>query len=216
MLLRFDPIRKQEYCVGIPLTLTMKYDGREETVQQCLDNRGINNLKDALGAALQQKIDRYIQMDSAGFYQLVGLIGNVNYLVSIQDIGLHKSDTSTLLDSTQFETLLTSNNYYNEEERSNVIGLSVAALLNQCDGKRIADNLDGYFASIINKVTTNITNMDYSNHSHAIKFVFGNAQAPARGMSVVCDPPKDGKQYVNEYFIESMKRSFSQITTEQE
>jgi anionic cell wall polymer biosynthesis LytR-Cps2A-Psr (LCP) family protein len=216
MLLRFDPIRKQEYCVGIPLSLTMKYDGREETVEQCLENRGISNLKDALGATLDQKIDRYLQMDSAGFYQLVGLIGNVNYLVSIQDVGLHQSDTSQLLDSSQYETLLTSKNYYSEEERASVIGLSVAALLNQCDGQRIANNLDGYFSAIINKVTTNITNMDYSNHCHAIKFVFGNAQAPARGMSVVCDPPVNGKQYVNEYFIESMKRSFSQITTEQE
>ena len=29
MLFRFDPIRKQEYCVGIPLDLTMKYESRE-------------------------------------------------------------------------------------------------------------------------------------------------------------------------------------------
>lgn len=214
MLFRFDPIRKQEYCVGIPLDLTMKYDGREETVEQCLENRGINNLKDALGITLDQKIDRYLQMDSTGFYQLVGLIGNVSYLVSIQDAGLHKSDTSEMLDSSQFETLLTSTHYFDEAERSSVIGLSVAALLNQCDGVRIADNLDGYFSAIINKVTTNITNMDYSTHSHAIKFVFGNAQAPARGMSVVCDTV-NGKQYVNEYFIETMKRSFSQLTTDQ-
>ena len=211
MLLRFDPIRKQEYCVGIPLDLTMKYEGREETVQQCLDNRGINNLKNALAATLDQKIDRYMQLDSAGFHQLIGLIGNVQYLVTIRDTGLHEADTSQMLDSTQFETLLTSTHYYDEAERANVIGFSVAALLNQCDGQRIADNLDGYFSSIINKVTTNITNMDYSNHCHAIKFVFSNALAPARGMGVTCDN-NNGKMYVNEYFIESMKRSFSQST----
>lgn len=211
MLFRFDPIRKQEYCVGIPLDLTMKYENREETVQQCLENRGINNLKNALAATLDQKIDRYIQMDSAGFQHLVGLIGNVQYLVTIRDTGLHTSDTSELLDSTQFETLLTSSHYFNEEERATVIGLSVAALLNQCDGERIATNLDGYFSSVVNKITTNITNLDYSNHAHAIRFVFSNVQAPARGMSVVCDPVND-KRYVNEYFIESMKRTFSQVT----
>ena len=215
MLFRFDPVRKAEYCVGVPLDLTLTYEGREETVLECLNNRGVNNLKTALGTTLDQQIDRYIQMDSNGFQQIVQRIGNVSYLVTIRDTGLRAADTSQLLDGNQFETLLTSTHYYDEAERSSVIGFSVAALLNQCDGKRIAQNLDGIFTAVINSVTTDVTQMDYSDRRHAISFVFENAQAPAHGMSVVCDNV-NGKQYVNEYFIDNLKRQFSQIAAEGE
>lgn len=214
MLFHFDPVRKQEYCVGVPCNMEVDHEGRTMTVRECLDNNGINNLRNALAKTLDQEIDYHVQLDSAGFQKMMGLIGNVTYLVTIHDDGLRPDDTSQQLDSTQFETLLTSTHFYSEEERSTVIGFSVAALLNQCDGKRIAANIDDYFNSIINNITTNVTAMDFSQHRHAVTYVFENATAPGRGMSVLCDQKDENTLTVSPSFIETLKTTFSQQASE--
>lgn len=209
MLMRFDPIRKDEFCLGIPLTLVIDHEGREMTVGECFQNHGINALKNAVSKALDQEIDRYIQMDSEGFSKLIALIGNVNYVVPIRDDGLRPQSTSQVLDAAQFETLLTSKKYASEQERSAVIGLSVAALLNQCDGQRISANLDGYFSAVINAISTNITSMDYSAHRHAITYMFSNATAPAKGISLIYEQ-KDDQLLLTSAAIANLKVTFSQ------
>ena len=251
MMLRFDPVRKQIVCLGIPLDLQVSHEGRSMSVGACYTDHGLDALKNAVAKALDQQIDRYIKMDDAGFEKLVNLIGNVEYIVPIKDTGLRPTETSVMLDCKQFETLLTSNHYSSEEERSTVIGLSVAQLLNQCidnDKKRgtsnnnantnstagignveesktdktsnglkkiawksrIARNLDSYFSSVINSVTTDITAMDFSNHSHAIRYVFEYANAPARGMGVMCSLD-DGAVVPNQVFLENLKLLFNQV-----
>ena len=251
MMLRFDPVRKQIVCLGIPQDLQVVHEGRAMSVGACYTDHGLDALKNAVAKALDQQIDRYIQMDDAGFEKLVNLIGNVEYIVPIKDTGLRPSETSVMLDCKQFETLLTSNRYSSEEERSTVIGLSVAQLLNQCidndkkrgssnnnnnnDNKssitldidedkpeatggakkivwksRISRNLDSYFSSVINSVTTDITAMDFSNHSHAIRYVFEYASAPARGMGVMCTL-EDGAVVPNQVFVDNLKILFNQV-----
>jgi len=209
MLMRFDPIRKDEYCVGIPLNLLVDNDGREMTVEQCLTNHGANSLKNAIGNTLDQEIDRYILMNSAGFQKIIALIGNVSYVVTIRDNGLRPESTSQELDATQFETLLSSRKYATEQERSAVIGLSVAALLNQCDGTRISMNLDGYFSAFINTVTTDITAMDFSDHRHAIAYIFEHATAPAKGVSLIYDQEESNLR-ITQASVANLKVTFSQ------
>lgn len=209
MLMHFDPIRKDEHCIGIPLTMLVDHDGREMTVRQCLENHGAIALKNAIGKTLDQPIARYLMMNTAGFAKLTSLIGNVSCVVTIRDNGLRPASTSQELDSSQFQTLLTSKKYSSEQERSAIIGLSVASLLNQCDGKRIAGNLDGYFSATINAVTTDVTAMDFSAHRHAIAYMFEQAAAPAKGITLICIP--DGENLrVTEDTVRNLKITFSQ------
>lgn len=212
MLMRFDPVRKDEFCLGIPLTLIVDHEGKEMNVRQCLQDHGINALKNALGKTLDQEINRYIRMDTEGFSKFIALIGNVNYVVPIRDDGIRPESTSQVLDAGQFETLLTSRKYSSEQERAAVIGLSVAALLNQCDGKRISSNLDGYFRAVINTVTTDITTMDFSAHRHAIAYIFEHTTAPAKGISLIYDQ-KNENLTVSAATLSNLKVTFSQLTT---
>ncbi len=237
MMLRFDPVRKQIFTLGIPLDLQVTHEGRSMSVGACYTDYGLEPLKNAVAKTLDQEIDRYILMDDSGFEKLVNLIGNVEYIVPIKDTGLRPSETSVMLDCKQFETLLTSNHYSSEEERSTVIGMSVAQLLNQCidnDQKRsstgsndsskdsdpskkvvwktrVARNLDSYFSTVINTNQTDITAMDFSNHEHAIRYVFEYGQAPARGMGVVCDL-QDGIVVPNQVFLDNLKIAFYQVS----
>ena len=211
MLMRFDPIRKAEYCVGIPLNLIVDNDGREMTVQQCLESHGANSLKNAIGNTLEQEIDRYILLDSKGFQKVIALIGNVSYVVTVRDDGLRPQSTSQVLDASQFETLLTSKKYASEQERTAVIGLAISAMLNQCDGIRISTNLDGYFSAFINTVTTDITAMDFSAHRHAISYIFEQANAPAQGIILIYDEDGDTLK-VTKASVSNLKVTFSQTS----
>ena len=213
MMLHFDPVRKQEFWVGIPLDLQVSHEGKLMTAENCYINHGLDAVKKAVGTALDQEIDRYIMMDSKGFDQLANVIGNVSYPSPIKDAGLRRVDdgVSVQLDNKQFETLLTSTRYDKETERCTTIGLSVSQLLNQCDGTRIGNNLDNYFNTVINAVTTDITAMDFADHKHAISYVFLYAQTPARAVSLICDE-ENGMLVVSPSFVNDLKVTFYQQT----
>ena len=214
MLMRFDPVRKQIFCVGVPINLVIDHDGKDETVRQCLENHGIQTLRNDLGKALDQKIDRYISLDSTGFAHLIALIGNVSYVVTVRDLDLRPSDVSQELETSQFEQLLTSTHYNSEIERNSVIGFSVAALLNQCEGQRISKNIDNYFKTMINSVTTDITAQDFSEHRHAITYMFQNSNgAAARGVTLTYDNDGDNLRLANGA-TDTLKTTFSQKKTE--
>ena len=139
-----------------------------------------------------------------------------------------EGEMQVTLDNPQFETLLTSSNYSDEGERSTVIGDSVASLLNQCigggdvpstlgsrkgeGGARIAMNLDSYFNTMFNAVTTDITVMDFSNHRHAISYMFQYSSAPALGSGVPVEPLPDGSITLHSAWQNSLKLMFCQQT----
>ena len=212
MLLRFDPVRKQEFCVGIPLTLRLKADGKGETVGECLTKHGANTLKSDLSALLDQQIDRYLQMDSEGFQLMMSLLNNVSYIVTIRDKGLRPSDVSVELEGSQFETLLTSRKYSTERERNSVIGFAVAALIRQLEGQRIADNLESYFSMLINEneVKTDITGMDFTKHRHAITFVLEHGNGAPSGVPLSYANTDDNNLILAPDCPDSLKITFSQ------
>lgn len=226
MMLRFDPVRKNIFCIGIPNDLQVVLDNKSMTVDTCYVNHGMESLKTAVSQVLDQPIDRYILLNHDGFFKLVNLIGNLQYRIPVRDVGLQPTDAVSTLDIPQFETMLTSANFSDEEERCFVIGNSVAALLNQCiggedsaprgradggGGARVAHNLDSYFSSVINVVTTDITAMDFSNHRHAISYVFEYAKAPARGIGVMCNTAEDGTVVPNPMFLDNLKITMYEV-----
>ena len=216
MTLRFNPVKKQIMCIGLPDNLQMTYEGRNMTLSACYENHGPVSLKSAVAETLQMPVDRYIELDSTGFQSLVNILGNVNYVVGVKDTGLKISTTPVTLDNKQYETLLTTKNYGNEMMRANVIGDSVATLLNDCIGdndrkdvdrsdnndqkstynNRVARNIDAYFNAVINAVTTDITMMDFEEHRHAITYIFEYGAAPAIGPMLICTPSPDGTAYI--------------------
>lgn len=227
MMMRFDPVRKMIFCVGVPLDLQVEHEGKQMSVNDCYQIYGNEALKNAVSALLDQPIDHYMTMSDDGFKQIVELIGNVTYRIPIRDTGLKPTEAPATLDNNQFVTLLTSQNYNSEEERCYVIGNSIAQLLNQCmvgknsaassrgefnGGERVAANLDGYFSAVVNMVTTDITMMDFSNHRHALSYVFEYAEAPARGMGVICDQQDDGTLLPNPTFLDNLKITFYQVS----
>ncbi len=211
MLFRFDPLRKEEYCIGIPMNLQVEHNDQKMTLQQCIEKYGVPLARDAVGTALDQEIDRYIAMDSSGFQRVVTIFGNVSCVVTIDDDGLDPSDVSQQLDHTQLEVLLTSNQYYSETERCTVIGQAISQLINQANSKRILLNLDGSFSSVVNATTSDLTAVDFTSHRHALAYVLEHVTAPAK-MSSIYGTEQDGVLILNESSLEALKLLFSQTS----
>ncbi|MBR3447445.1 MAG: hypothetical protein IKH27_06555 [Oscillospiraceae bacterium] len=224
MLMRFDPVRKQILCIGIPLELQVQLDSRVMTVGACYENHGAVSLKDAVAETIGQPVDRYIMMDSRGFATLVNIFGNPKTTIDIEDTGLNKSKNGLpeTLDIGKYELLLTSQRYADEIERCTKIGLSIAQLINDCispedshataetsGGSRIANNLDKYFNTVFNAITTDITVIDYEDHKHAISYVFQYAVSPARGYTMGCQKQEDGTLTINESTLNDLKMLFA-------
>lgn len=209
MLMRFDPIRKQEYYIGIPLNLQVEYEGSKMSLEQCIDNYGVPSAKDALSVLFDQKIDYYVRMDSIGFQKVCAVFGNVSCLVTIHDENLRPDDVSQDLDATQLETLLTSVNFYSEGERTAVIGQTIAQLINQSDSKRIASNVDGYFSAAIGSVSSNISAIDFTDRRHAILYVLQQSEAPAMSYTVF-GTEADGIFTMSDSYPAQLKEIFMQ------
>ena len=234
MLLHFNPVRKKIFTVGIPVDMQVIFDGKAMTVDTCYINHGMDAMKTAIADALGQPIDRYIKMDSNGFQRTVELIGNVTYRIAVRDTGLKpledtdgNEDVEVTLDNEQFETMLTSSKYGREGERCSVIGSSVAALLNQCiggtdiasttqnarrseGGTRVALNLDNYFGQMVDSVTTDITVMDFTEHRHAISYMFQYTSSPANGQGVQYGPNEEGALVPDKQWLDSLKITLAQ------
>ncbi len=224
MLMRFDPVRKQILCIGIPLELQVHLDSRVMTVGACYENHGAASLKNAVAETIGQPVDRYIMMDSRGFATLVNIFGNPKTTIDIEDTGLTKTknEIPETLDIGKYELLLTSQKYPSEIERCTKIGLSIAQLLNDCispedarsalgtdGGSRIAGNLDKYFNTVFNSVTTDITVIDFEDHKHAISYVFQYAVSPARGYTAVCQEQEDGTLTLTDSTLNDLKMLFA-------
>lgn len=211
MLFRFDPLRKEEYCIGIPMTLQVEHNDQKMTLQQCIENYGVSFARDAVEIALDQEIDRYIAMDSAGFQRVVTIFGNVSCVVTIHDDGLDPSDVSQMLDHSQLEVLLTSNQYYSETERCTVIGQAISQLINQANAKRILLSLDGSFSAVVNATSNDLTALDFTSHRHALAYVLEHVTAPAKTTSLY-GTEQDGVLILNDSDLETLKLLFSQIS----
>ena len=84
------------------------------------------------------------------------------------------------LAATQIQKLVTYREYKNgEQQRMIMVGTIVSSMLNQANGERIAAGLDNSFTTIINMVESDISLIDYSDKSKALKYLLKNSNDPA-------------------------------------
>ena len=80
-------------------------------------------------------------------------------------------------------------------------------MINQTDGKRVADNFKTSFDSIINMVNTDITAVDYKNRQYAIRNMleFGTSIADF----VIMDGDTSNDDFIpSENFLNSVKTTY--------
>ncbi len=169
VLVRSVPINKQMIFTGLPDNMIAgEYN---QSLADIYESAGAAELKAACEYTLEVPVDRYMVFDSTSFRKMCNIMGGVEFAVT-KDIGsLKQSAGMQYLSAEQIEDVLTFGDYGGEIQRVSTATSLLAAMANQANGARIADNLDNTFNTMVNSNQTDISAIDYQEHKYAIKFM---------------------------------------------
>ncbi|MDE6780166.1 MAG: LCP family protein [Ruminococcus sp.] len=208
VLMRSKPIEKRVIFIGIPTNTISIIDGQQEHIQNSYDRGGAQGAVNFVNQTFGITVDRYIRFDSASFRKVCDVLGGATYFVEPDIAGFKKEGGEEYLNSRQIETLITYPMFNGREvQRAYTASSLLAAMLNQTDGKRVADNFRTSFDSIINMVTTDITAVDYKNRQYAIRNMLEYGTSIAN--FIILDGESSNDDFIpSESFLESIRTAY--------
>lgn len=208
LLMRSIPKEKKLVFVGIPSNTIALVGDTQQSIRKAYESGGASAAVEFTDYVFGIKTDRYMKLDSAALVKLCDILGGVTYPISEDIAGFNGDGSDQYLNSSQIEKLITYSMFAGgEEERAYVVSSLVSAMMNQADGKRLADNFDNSFNSMVNLADTNITAVDYKKHKAAIKNMleFGGTI----GSFYIMDGETAYEEYIpSEVFLNDFKERF--------
>ena len=211
ILMRSRPIKKELVFIGIPSNSIALVDGGQESILGSYQSGGAAASAEFVEKVFGVEVDRYMKFDSASFRKISDIFGGVTYAVNADIAGFKNDGSQQYLNSDQIETFV---NYLmfdgGESERAFTAAAVLSAMVNQSDGKRIADSFDNNFSIVINMVDSDVTSADYKNRKNGIKNMFEYGSAIAVPLSL--DGTPAGEDFIpSSTFIDSLKESYFKV-----
>lgn len=208
VLMRSKPVEKRVTFIGIPTNTISIIDGQQEHIRNSYDRGGAQAAVNFVNQTFGITIDRYIRFDSDSFRKVCDVLGGATYFVEPDIAGFKKEGGEEYLNSRQIETLITYPMFNGREvQRAYTASSLLTAMLNQTDGKRVADNFRNSFDSIINMVTTDITAVDYKNRQYAIRNMLEYGTSIAN--FIILDGESSNDDFIpSETFIDSLRTAY--------
>jgi anionic cell wall polymer biosynthesis LytR-Cps2A-Psr (LCP) family protein len=208
ILMRSRPIKKELVFIGIPSNSIALVDGGQESILGSYQSGGAAASAEFVEKVFGVEVDRYMKFDSASFRKISDIFGGVTYAVNADIAGFKNDGSQQCLNSDQVEQFVTYMMFEGGEyERSLISADVLKSMVNQADGKRIADSFDSNFNTIINMVESDIKASDYKEHKTAIKNMFENGTSIAVAISV--DGTNAGEDFIpSKGFIENVKDQY--------
>ncbi|MBR2282802.1 MAG: LCP family protein [Ruminococcus sp.] len=208
VLMRSVPKDKKLMFIGIPTNTIAVIDGRQQKLQSQYDRAGAAAAANFVQEVFDVPVDRYIKLNSEALIKLCDIFGGVTYPVNVGIAGFKSDGSNQYLNAEQIETLITYSMFPDGEIQRAYTASSIAAdMMNQTDGRRIADNFDNNFSTIINMTESNITSVDYKNRKAAIKSMF--ERGTTIGSFLIVDGTVSYEDFIpSQNFIKDMKRDY--------
>ncbi len=208
MLMHSVPVDKTLMLVGIPANTVGSVSGKQKQLSEVYESGGAMETVDFLEQIFSVDISRYMIFDSDAFIELTDIFGGVTYTLDVKVPGVGEAGVEKILNGMQIERYITYALFPDGEmQRAFNTGAILAAMVNQSDGQRIADNFDMYFNTIIDMVETNVTAVNYKNYSTAIKYMFEKGTAVAK-YSYMTGSTVGDDFYADADFCESLKEEY--------
>lgn len=210
LLMRSIPKDKKILFFGIPTNTIALVDGKQQSLRKAYESGGATAVVTLAQQMFEIEIDRYMKLDSDTFVKVCDLLGGVTYPVTAEIAGFSNDGAEQYLSGSQIETLVTYPLYDGGEVERAYISSSLASnMVNQADGKRVADQLDTSFNTIINMLgnNTNVTAVDYKNRKAAIKNMFERGNSIATFI-VVDGTIADSDFILNSTFVSQLKEQY--------
>lgn len=142
---------------SIKLKELYKKYGRERLISEC-------------EAISDMEIDNYMSVGSEAFCRIINILGGASYKPSLKADGI--DNKYQYLSGKEAEKIIMHSGYDSEEQRCAETGKILSAVLKQADGKRIVQNQENNFNSVINISDTDINAIDYENGKENIRYFF--------------------------------------------
>jgi len=210
VLMRSMPIKKEIVFIGIPSNTIALVDDKQVSIRGSYESGGPASAVDFVTKVFGLEIDRYMKFNADAVKKLYDIFGDVTYPVNADIAGFKNDGSSQLLNSDQALTFVTYTMFKDgESERAFTASSFLTSMVNQTDGKYLADNMDNNFGIIINMIESNVTSADYKNHKSALKNMFENGKSIASAISL--DGTISGNDFIpSESFIEKIKEKFTE------
>ena len=173
VLMRSIPKDKRLIFVGIPTNTIAIVEDQQQSMKGSYEKGGGATAKSFVETVFGITVDRFMKMDKTAFLKTCDILGGVTYPVNVEIAGLRSDGSEQYLNGEQIETLVTYSLMEDGEvQRAYTASSIIANMINQSDGKRLADQFDNSFNAIINLCGingTDLTAKDYREHKAAIK-----------------------------------------------
>lgn len=208
VLMRSNPAKKQLLFIGIPTNTIAIVEGSQQSMQGSYDRGGAATAAKFVEQAFGLTVDRYMKFDSASFRKICDIFGGVTCSVNADIAGFNNDGSQQYLKSEQIETYVTYSLFKDgETERAFTAASLLSSMVNQADGKRIADSFDTNFNLIINMIESNVTSVDYKKRKNAVKYMFENGSSIAVSLSL--DGTPSGNDFIaSDNFLTTIKKEY--------
>ncbi|WP_297961062.1 LCP family protein [uncultured Ruminococcus sp.] len=208
VLMRSRPVKKELVFIGIPSNSIALVGDTQESIMNSYQSSGPAGAADFVEKVFDVEVDRYMKFDSAAFKKISDIFGGVTYAVNADIAGFKNDGSQQYLNSDQVEMFVTYMMFQGGEYERTLIATDVLkSMVNQADGKRIADSFDNNFNTIINMVESDVKSADYKEHKTAIKNMFENGSSIAVALSV--DGTNAGDDFIpSSGFIANIKDQY--------
>ncbi len=208
VMMRSVPKEKKLLFMGIPANTIALVDGGQLSLSESYITGGASSAVSFSEQVLDVEIDKYITFNKEAFLKACDIMGGVSYSVKEEIVGFETTKQEQYLNGEQIYTYITYPMFEKgEEQRAYTTASLLSSMVNQADGKRLADGLDRSFNTIINLVDSDITAVDYKNRKTGIKYMLERGNAIAR-FRIVTGKTASG-DFVPDYsFREGMKNEY--------
>ena len=142
--------KKQILFIGIPTNTIALVDGEQQSIQSAYDRGGAASAAEFTQQFMGVTVDRYMKFDSDAFRKVCDIFGGVTYAVNADIAGFKNDGSQQYMKSDQIETFVTYSMFRDgESERAFTAASVLSAMINQTDGKRIADSFDSNFNALM-------------------------------------------------------------------
>lgn len=185
IMMRSVPKEKKLLFVGVPSNSIAVIDDKQTSLKQTYERGGADAAVTFTEQVFGVDIDRYMIFNEEAFLKLCDIAGGVSYAINEDIPGIEQTYNEQYLSGNKILKVITYPLFSGgEEQRAYTASSLISAMINQADGKRLSDNLDSSFNSIVNLTNTNITAVDYKNKKRASNICLKTALlSPASDLS---------------------------------
>lgn len=210
VLMHSMPLKKEIVFIGIPSNTIALVDDKQMSIGGCYESGGPASAEEFVTKVFGIEIDKYMKFNADAAKKIYDIFGDVTYPVNADIAGFQNDGSSQLLNSDQALTFVTYTMFKDgESERAFTAATFLSSMVNQTDGKYLADNMDNNFGIIINMIESDVTSADYKDHKAALKHMFENGKSISSAVSL--DGTISGDDFIpSEKFIGDLKEKFAE------